>query len=134
MELNAVTHIFNFPKCCMCTCNVSLTAQVRVICSWCMKIYLRRAARISIERLISVQKDWQMQIISKKYFSPGGMARSEWTQSVRSARDTQVADYSAPGLMTTRHVTDHPLIGVSQFLLSPSVSYFKRTLRRCGQL
>jgi hypothetical protein len=26
--------------CCMCTCIVSLTAQVRLICSWCMKICL----------------------------------------------------------------------------------------------
>jgi hypothetical protein len=28
--------------------------QVRLICSWCMKICLRSAARISAERLISV--------------------------------------------------------------------------------
>jgi len=28
-------------------------AQVRLICSWCMKICLRRAAHISAERLIS---------------------------------------------------------------------------------
>jgi len=39
----------------MCTCIVSLTAQVRLICSWCMKICLRRAAHISAERLISVR-------------------------------------------------------------------------------
>jgi hypothetical protein len=31
----------------MCTCIVSLTAQVRLIRSWCMKIRLRRAAYIS---------------------------------------------------------------------------------------
>jgi hypothetical protein len=31
----------------MCTCIVSLTAQVRLICSWCMRICLRRAAHIS---------------------------------------------------------------------------------------
>ena len=43
----------------MCTCIVSLTAQVRLICSWCMKICLRRAAHISAERLISVQTDMQ---------------------------------------------------------------------------
>jgi len=48
--------------CCMCTCIVSLTAQVRLICSWCMKICLRRAARISAERLISVQTDEQTEI------------------------------------------------------------------------
>jgi hypothetical protein len=45
--------------CCMCTCIVSLTAQVRLICSWCMKICLRRTAHISAERLISVQTDMQ---------------------------------------------------------------------------
>ena len=32
--------------CCMCTCIVSLAAQIRLICSWCMKICLRRAAHI----------------------------------------------------------------------------------------
>jgi len=48
--------------CYMCTCIVSLTAQVRLICSWCMKICLRRAARISTERLISVQTDEHMEI------------------------------------------------------------------------
>jgi len=46
----------------MCTCTVSLTAQVRVICSWCMKLCLRSAARISAERLISVQTDEQTKI------------------------------------------------------------------------
>ena len=46
----------------MCSCIVSLTAQVRLICSWCMKICLRRAARISTERLISVQTDEQTEI------------------------------------------------------------------------
>jgi hypothetical protein len=49
-------------KCCMCTCIASLTAQVRLICSWCMKICLRRAAHISAERLISVQTDEQTEI------------------------------------------------------------------------
>ena len=48
--------------CCMCTCIVSLTAQVRLICSLCMKICLRRAARISTERLISVQTNEQTEI------------------------------------------------------------------------
>jgi hypothetical protein len=46
-------------SCCMCTCIVSLTAQVRLICSWCMKTCLRRAAHISAEQLISVQTDMQ---------------------------------------------------------------------------
>jgi len=54
----AVTNIVQCNTSCgMCTCIVSLTAQVRLICSWCMKICLRRAARISTERLISVQTD-----------------------------------------------------------------------------
>jgi len=48
--------------CCMYTCIMSLTAEVCLICSWCMKICLRRAARISTERLISVQTDKQMEI------------------------------------------------------------------------
>jgi hypothetical protein len=48
--------------CCMCTCIVSLTAQVRLICSWCLKICLRSAARICVERLISVQTDMQTEI------------------------------------------------------------------------
>ena len=34
--------------------------------------------------------------ISKKYFRRGGMARSEWTCSVRAVTDSPVADYSAP--------------------------------------
>jgi len=46
----------------MCTCIVSLTAQVRLICSLCMKICLRSAARICAERLISVQTDEQTEI------------------------------------------------------------------------
>jgi hypothetical protein len=76
----------------------------------------------------------QKQYISKKYFRPGGMAPSEWTRSVRAVRDTPVAGYSAPGLNTTRRVAYRPPIAVSPFLLALSVSYFKRTLWRCGQL
>jgi len=72
--------------------------------------------------------------ISKKHFRPGGMAPSEWTRSVRAVRDTPVADYSVPGVKTTRRVTYRPLIAVSPFLLALSVSYFKQTLWRCGQL
>jgi len=72
--------------------------------------------------------------ISKKHFRPGGMAPSEWTRSVRAVRDTPVADYSAPGVKTTRRVTYRPPIAVSPFLLALSVSYFKQTLWRCGQL
>jgi hypothetical protein len=70
--------------------------------------------------------------ISKKYFRPGGMAPSEWTRSVRAVRDTPVADYSAPGVNSTRRVPYRPLIAVSPFLLVLSVSYFKRSLWRCG--
>jgi len=72
--------------------------------------------------------------ISKKYFRQGGMAPSEWTCSVRGVRVTPVADYSAPCLNTRRRVAYRPLIAVSPFLLALLVSYFKRTLGRCGQL
>jgi len=72
--------------------------------------------------------------ISKKYSCPGGMALSEWTNSVRAARDTPVANYSAPGVNSTRRVPYRPLIAVPPFLLILSVSYFKRSLWRCGQL
>jgi len=72
--------------------------------------------------------------ISKKYFRPGGMAPSEWTRSVRAVRDTPVVEDSVPGVNTTHRVEYHPLIAVSPFLLALSVSYFKQTLCRCGQL
>jgi len=72
--------------------------------------------------------------ISKKYFRPGGMAPSEWTGPVRAVRDTPVADYSAHGFNSTRHVPYRPVIDVSPFLLVLSVSYFKWSLWRCGQL
>jgi hypothetical protein len=49
-------------QCYMCTCIVSLTAYVRLICSRCLKMCLRRAAHISAERLISVQMDEQTEI------------------------------------------------------------------------
>jgi hypothetical protein len=75
-----------------------------------------------------------MNCISKKYFRPGGMAPAEWTRSVIAVRDTPVADYSAPGLNTTRHVAYRPPIAVSPVLLALSVSYFKQTLWRWGQL
>ena len=72
--------------------------------------------------------------ISEKHFRPGGMAPSEWTRSVRAVRATPVADNSAPGVDTTGRVAYRPPIAVSQFLLALSVSYFKHTLWRCGQL
>jgi hypothetical protein len=72
--------------------------------------------------------------ISKQYVRLGGMAQSQWTPSVRAVRDTPVADYSAPGLNTRRRVTYRPPIAVSPFLHGLSVSYFKRTLWRCGEL
>jgi len=67
---------------------------------------------------------------SKKYFHPGGMARSDWTRSVRAVRDTPVADYSTPSLNTTRHVAFPPPRAVSPFLFALSVSYCKWTLCR----
>jgi len=66
-------------------------------------------------------------VISKKLFSPGGMAPSEWTHSVSAVRDTTVADYSTPGVNTTRRVAYRPPIAVSPFILAPSV-YTKCTL------
>ena len=71
---------------------------------------------------------------ARKYFRPGGMAPSEWMRYVRGIRDTLVADYSVPGLNTTRRVAYLPPIPVSVFLLALSVSYCKRTLWCCGQL
>jgi len=60
--------------------------------------------------------------ISKKHFRPGGMAASEWTRSVRAVTDTPVADYSAPGVNTTRRVAYRPPIAVSPFLLALKIS------------
>jgi len=62
------------------------------------------------------------------------MALSEWRRSVRAVKDTLVADYSAPGVNSTRRVPYRPLITISPFLLILSVSYIKRSLWRCGQL
>jgi len=62
------------------------------------------------------------------------MAPSEWTRSVRAVRGTPVADFSAPGVNTIRRVANRPPIAVSPCLLTLSVSYFKQTLWRCGQL
>jgi len=75
-----------------------------------------------------------MFIISKKHFRPGGMAPWVWTRSIRAIRDTPVADCSAPSLKTPRRVTYRPPIAVLPFLLTQSVSDFKHTLWRCGQL
>ena len=72
--------------------------------------------------------------MSKKPCHRGGMAPSEWMRSITAARDTPVADYSALSAKTTRCVAYPPPIVVSQFLLTLSVSYCKRTLRGCGQL
>ena len=59
--------------------------------------------------------------ISRKHFRPGRMAPSEWTRSVTAIRDTPVADYSAPGINTTRRVAHCRPIAVSPFLLALSV-------------
>ena len=65
---------------------------------------------------VVVQLLWQLPLISKKHFRPGGMAPSEWTRSVRAVRDPPVADYSAPGVNTTRRVAHRPPIAVSPFV------------------
>jgi hypothetical protein len=69
--------------------------------------------------------------IIKKYFRPGGMTPSARTRSVRAVRDTPVADYSAPGVNSTRRVPYRPLMAVATFLRVLSVSYCKRSLWRC---
>jgi hypothetical protein len=51
--------------------------------------------------------------ISKKHLRLGGMAPSGWMLYMRGVRDTPVADYSVPGVNTTRRVAYRPLIGVS---------------------
>jgi len=73
-------------------------------------------------------------ISTKKYFCPEWIAQLEWTRSIRAVIDTPGADYSAPGLNTTQRVTSRPPIAVSPYLLALSVSFFKWTLWRCGQL
>jgi len=60
------------------------------------------------------------------------MAPSEWTCSVRSDRDTLVADHFAPGVDSTHRVPYPRLKAVSPLLLFLSVSNFKRSLWRCG--
>jgi len=72
--------------------------------------------------------------ISKRHFRLGGMALSEWRRSIRAVRDTPVADYSGPSVNTTHRVAYRPPIAVSLCLLALSVSYFKQTLWRCGQV
>jgi len=94
----------------------------------CLWNYIRLVARDASAKNISVQAEWLRQ---------SGCAPSEpseWTRSIRAVRDTPVADYSAPGVNTTRRVAYRPPIAVSPFLLALSVSYFRQTLWRCGQL
>jgi hypothetical protein len=75
-----------------------------------------------------------LNVSSKKNFNPGEMAPSEWKRSVTAVRDTPVADYSVPGLNTTRHVAYHPPITVSPFLLTLWVSYLTEHTGIEGQL
>jgi len=72
--------------------------------------------------------------ISKKYFTPGGMAPAEWTCSVRAVRVTPVADNSAPSTTTTCRGAYRPPIAVSPFLLALLVTRCNGTLWHCGQL
>jgi hypothetical protein len=95
---------------------------------------LSSPANVNVLVGIIAKKAIVMLNISKKYIRPGRMATSEWTRSVSAARDTQVADDSAPGVNLMRRVPYRPLIAVSLFLLVLSVSNFKRSLWRCGQL
>lgn len=63
--------------------------------------------------------------INKKYLGSGVMTLSELTHSVRAIGDTQLADYSAPGVNTKHRIAHCPPIAVSLYLLALSVSYFK---------
>jgi len=72
--------------------------------------------------------------IGKKHLSPGRVAPPEWMRSIRGVRDTPVADYTMRGVNTTRRVAYRPPIAVSPCLPALSVSYFKQTVWRCGQL
>jgi hypothetical protein len=90
---------------------------------------------MKIDMEAKILRTWRLQwsefaASAKFFFHPGGMALSEWMRSVRSVRDTLVADYSAPGLNTMRRVAYRPPIAEYLFLLTLSVPYFKRTLWR----
>jgi hypothetical protein len=73
-------------------------------------------------------------LIRRKIFHSSGMAPSEWTGSVRDARDTPVADFSGPSVNTIHRVVYRPTIAVSLSLRVLLVSYFKQSLWGCGQL
>jgi hypothetical protein len=62
------------------------------------------------------------------------MAPSEWTASVRAVRDTPAVHYSTPGVNTMLRFVYRLPTAVSQSLRVLSVSYFKQSLWRCGQL
>jgi len=83
-------------------------------------------------RMTEINRLIERDNISKKYFSPGGIASSESTRSIGGIRYTSVADYSAPGLNTTCHVAYHAPIAVSPYLLALSVAYCKHTFCCCG--
>jgi hypothetical protein len=51
--------------------------------------------------------------INKKHLCQGGMAPSEWTRFVSAVKDTPLADYSTPGVNTTRCVAYRPPIAAS---------------------
>jgi len=71
--------------------------------------------------------------IRKKIFRSSKMTPSEWTPSVRAVRDTPVADYSTPGVNTTRRIVYRPPIAVWLSLRILSVTCYKRSLWRCGE-
>jgi hypothetical protein len=85
----------------------------------------------SIQMLPTSPAAWQHQ---QTKFHSGEVAPSEWTRSVRAVRDTLVADYSAPVVNIMHRVVSRPAIAVSLSLHVLSVSYFKQSLWRCGQL
>jgi hypothetical protein len=56
--------------------------MVRLICSWDMKICLRKEARISTERLISVQTDVQTEIHMAMYMAEHVQVKSVYVQAL----------------------------------------------------
>ena len=63
--------------------------------------------------------------VSKEKLRPGGLAPSEWTQSINAIRDILVAAYSVPSANIMRRVAYHPPIVVTPFLLALLGSNFK---------
>jgi len=62
------------------------------------------------------------------------MVISEWTRSIKAVRELPVAENTTPGVNTTRCVAFFPLIAVSPFAFTISVTHFEWQLWCCGHL